>query len=173
MTNKNIGLFFMVAGLLVFNLWQWWPQDGVSASASNARETQRIQLSDIELSAYAADDKKINVINRDLFSADLPDNKRFVNPKKTVHKKPQNRKPKKSGNQLNRSLAKSALNQFKLVGVLFQQGERSAYLVKGDKDYSVKKGDKLEGRYLVKNVTVSTVTLLEISSKKSSTIIMH
>lgn len=173
MSIKNKWVFLSVAILLAFNVWQWWPASGALLVSSDHSGSSRIRSSDIQLSAYAANGVAIHAVKRDLFSVEKVAIKAAVKTKSPVRKKPVVRKSKKTVSQSMRDLAQSGLMQFRLVAVLFQQGEKSAYLVKGDKDYSVKKGDRLEGRYLVKDVTLSTVTLQEINSKNSSIVKMQ
>lgn len=165
--RKKIVLI-MVFILFVFNLWQWWP----IAEQADLKNKQLIagwvSADNLRLFGHKIDTKDIRKVHRDL----------FVIHKSKINKKPVRKKSKKITGKNNavavkKKQDKSGLSQFRLMVVLFKNGEKYAYLLKGDKDYSVKKGDEIEGRYLIEDVTISTVTLIEKITHKSSIVTMQ
>lgn len=173
MRQKKKWWFIVIFVLFVFNLWQWWPQAKQTALLDGRQLSGQIHEDDLGLSGYAIENKQVSKVYRDLFVLPVAETNRSVAAKQTVAKKQKIKRPKKSYKRPEDKRKRSALGGFRLVGILFKEGEKNAYLVKGDKDYAVKKGDEIEGRYLVKEVTVSTVTLLDSGSREASIVSMQ
>ena len=169
--NKKY-LLYAILALLAFNVWQWWPQ-GEKPSLSETQQTAGYsQIDELFLAAYATENEDINVVHRDLFHAKAAVPQAPRQEKQSVAKKKIIKTYKTSQRKYKKSQPRSSINGFRLIGVLFQNGEKNAYLINGDKDYTVKKGDRFGGRYLVKDVTVTSVTLLDSGSSKSSILSM-
>ncbi|MCK4710507.1 MAG: hypothetical protein KAU21_17970 [Gammaproteobacteria bacterium] len=173
MSQNKKWIFVMIIALIVINLWQWWPITKQAGLLGEQQRSGQVHASDLSLSGYAIENKGVRTVRRDLFVMSVPKKEKTITKKLSVTKKPKIKMPKKSAKTFKQYQKRSSLNQFKLVGVLFHNGEKNVYLVKDDKDYAVKRGDKIEGRYLVKEVTVKTITLLESRTRKSSIITMH
>lgn len=58
----------------------------------------------------------------------------------------------------------------RLVGILIRSTEAKAFFVDNDKAYSLKKGDKLSGRYRITAISSDRVNITEISTGLSRTI---
>ena len=157
--------------LFIFNLWQWWPHAEKAGLQSVQLIAEQVSADDLRLSGHEIDDKGIYNVHRDLFVIHKITSSKTN--KKSSSKKRKQTTNKNTARSVKKYQNESDLSQFRLVAVLFKNGEKYAYLFKGDKDYSVKKGDHIEARYLVKEVTVSTVTLIETSTHKSSIVTMQ
>jgi hypothetical protein len=157
--------------LFIFNLWQWWPHTEKAGLQGVPLIAEQISADDLRLSGHEIDDKSVRKVNRDLFG--IHKIKSSKTSKKSESKKRNQSANKNIARSVKKHQNKSNLSQFRLVAVLFKNGEKYAYLFKGDKDFSVKKGDHIDARYLVKEVTISTVTLIETSTHKSSIVTMQ
>lgn len=149
--------------LFIINLWQWWPDAEQTGLQSVHLMNGQISADDLRLFGHEVDDKDIRKVHRDL----------FVMYKPKTNKKSVSKKRKNTAKIFKSQRNDSGLSQFRLIAVLFKNNIKHAYLLKGDKDYYVKKGDEIEGRYLVEKVTVSAVTLIEINTNKSSIVTMQ
>ena len=173
MSQRKKQVFIIIFVLFVLNLWQWWPVTKQTGLLGAQQISKQIHANDLSLSGYAIENEDIRNVRRDLFVMPVEKIKKVITKKQSMAKKQIIKTPKKADKIIKQQQKSSGLNRFKLVGVLFQNGEKNAYLVMDDKDYSVKKGDEIEGRYLVKEVTVSTVTLLESGTRESSIVTMQ
>lgn len=57
-----------------------------------------------------------------------------------------------------------------LVGIVIRRNEAKALFIDGDQSYSLKKGDRLAGRYRIQSISSDKVKIIDISSKLSRTI---
>lgn len=159
--------------LFVFNIWQWWPSDDRADLKNKPLIAGWVSADDLRLFGHEVDSKDIRKVHRDLFVTHNEKINTSKAEKKPIRKKSKKITGKNNAGAFKKNKDKSGLNQFRLMAVLFKNGEKYAHLLKGDKEYSVKKGDEIEGRYLIEDVTISTVTLIEKNTHKSSIVTMQ
>ena len=129
----------MVFVLFVFNLWQWWPNSEQVNLKSNQLITGLVSADDLRLFGHEIDAMDIRKIHRDLFVIDKSNIKSSQINKNPVRIKNKKITAKDNAQAVKNRNNKSGLNQFRLMAVLFKNGEKYAHLLRGDKDYSVKK----------------------------------
>jgi hypothetical protein len=159
--NKRKGLLFAgVAGLLLLNLWRWWPtSDSVSTVASGqfySVDTEKFRL-------LADPPIKVMPMERNPFEAaaeaiaSLPEPViEAIEPTLPPYEEQESLAP---GSQ-----DEAALGHLKLGGVVYRKGGRYAYLLESGKGHLVGQGSVLFGRYRVEEISVRSVTLKDMTS---------
>jgi len=62
------------------------------------------------------------------------------------------------------------MGQYRYLGYLSQQGVQKAFVGKGNDIYIIRKGDKLDGKFLVSSIDPTTIKLREPSTSLEASI---
>jgi Tfp pilus assembly protein PilP len=163
MTSRMKLLLIAVGMLVLVNLWRWWPQvDPASPGVSQSRETPASAL-ELRLAGYDPESSGGEVsIRRDLF---FPQQQESTAEKKATPPATQNPQQARSVSRDDQVLQE--LRQYRLVGVLSRKGNLQGFLVRDGKNFSVRRGDRLENRYSVDELTTTSITLSHPDSRVS------
>lgn len=71
---------------------------------------------------------------------------------------------------LNLKQLREQMGQYRYLGYLSQQGVQKAFVGKGKDIYIIRKGDKLDGKFLVASIDPTTVNLRELSTSLETSI---
>jgi Tfp pilus assembly protein PilP len=150
----------MIGLLLLLNARQWLGNDSQVTAGEGAAPVMEFAEQDFHLSTRAglAPAPEIAAIKRDLFFAGAARVPATVTAAKPVNvaseRKAQDEKKAAQA-------AEAALDSFRLVGIVYNQGRYQAFIVRDDKTYTGDDGKLLEGRYLIESVDESTFTLID------------
>ncbi|MGD8576964.1 MAG: hypothetical protein PVG13_07730 [Thiohalophilus sp.] len=150
-----------VAVLVLVNLWRWWPQDAEKPATQTRAQVTQSQALELRLVGYNPDAGKEITIRRDLF---FPVDEATD---KVAREETTSRKPVRTQENSQRERILRELEKYKLVGILSRHGTRQGFLMRDEENFSVKQGDRLENRYSVEEITLTSVTLSDPASRVS------
>lgn len=161
--NKRKGLLFAaIAGLLLLNIWRWWPTGDAVMTSGNSP-------------VYSVSADKLRLLLDppfepvpmgrnpfDLAPAVLPEP--VVKPVEQAQAQPtQVHEPLAPASQV-----AAALGHLKLGGVVLRKGERYAYVMESGQGHLVGVGSVLFGRYRIEDISVRSVALKDVTSGASA-----
>lgn len=153
-----------VALLIIINLWRWWPQADQMAKQTDATSSSGKFPIRLNLAGYEPSSGELIEVKRDLFS---PVSAAPLQPEPAPVEK-EIEMPAPDNTQ--RETAASEMAQYKLVGVLSRNGVKQAFLIRDNKNFRVRQGDRLEKHFRVEEVTLTSVTLTDLGSRTSKKI---
>ncbi|MFP4610486.1 MAG: hypothetical protein ACLFQT_05630 [Thiohalophilus sp.] len=156
-------LLLTVALLVVINVWRWWPQVEEVTGQTSAPPEQMHNMT-LNLAGYEPAGGELVEVKRDLFSPVDEAKPEPEPPSETV----QTEEPP-AGNT-KRETEPEELARYKLVGVLSRNGIKQGFLVRGEDNFRVRHGDRLEQGFRVEEVTLTSVTLSDPESRTSKKI---
>lgn len=166
LSSRQRLLIALVAMLVVFNIWQWWPRQAPGGKDADAAHNHGFRVDDFQFNAGEAVGGKDESV-RDLFYpkpvivAAKPTPKPIETPPAPPVKTPQ---------ELEAEAAQAELAQIKFVGMVARDGKTQAFLVKGDQLYTVAQGDKVGGRFVVEKLSAEAIALKDPGTQVSGTI---
>ena len=153
-----------VAILIGVNAWRWWPQPEQETSGSRVQNAPLPEGFELRLAGHEPASTGPGKIQRDLF---FPV-KTTPEPKAEQPEVKQQAQVQQS-NTLEQQVMQK-LGEYKLVGILLQEGVKRAFLTHNDQNYTVSRGDRVNDQYIVEEVTLTSVTLSEVKSRISKKI---
>lgn len=168
MTPRIYILFTVVVILVVFNVIEWWPNKNTYQEIAVVHSIPSVM--DFQLAGQDLTTSEKLLVKRDLFQPVIKNIKKKVQekvePKQKAIIDPVQIKP--SAVELARKSAELELNQFQLVGILFQGTLKKAFVKHGDENLTVKINDIIYGKYIVDNITATNIVLrnVKINFKK-------
>lgn len=163
MTPRHKGLLVLGIVLVVYNIWQWWPQQEPTVNDAGQRRAVPDAI-DLRLAGQELAGPEDQKVHRDLFHPVAPVVEDEID--KTPAKPP----AETLAVDRARQQAEAALGEFQLVGILFQGRDKKAFLKRNEENYTVAKGDKISGKIVVDNITVTSVTLHDVKHKVRKTV---
>lgn len=164
MSGRMKVMLSAVALLVVVNLWRWWPQVEPAAEQSGTVTPSGQPAMSLNLAGYEPASGNLVEMKRDLFS-----------PVSTAAPQPEpepieEKTEKAVSDNTQQKAAEAEMAKYKLVGILSRNGVKQGFLVRDDKNFKVRKGDRLEKRFLVEEVSLTSVTLGDPNSRISKKI---
>lgn len=163
MTPRHKGLLVLGVVLVVYNIWQWWPQEELAVNDARQRRAVPDAI-DLRLAGQELAGPEDQKVHRDLFHPVAPVEE------EAVTKAPATPPAETLAVDRARQQAEAALGEFQLVGILFQGRDKKAFLRRNEENYTVAKGDKISGKFVVDNITVTSVTLRDMKNKVEKTV---
>jgi hypothetical protein len=164
MTTRLKLMLVAVAVLVVVNIWRWLPEQQQPEKSAASVETTVVDAFDLRLAGHESLNNITSRVTRDLFSP-------VVVGSEAVTEKPVARKPQKQDTAPSqRQQILKRLAEFKLVGILLQNGIKHAFLTRDEEHFTVARGDRVDKGYIVEDVTLTSVTLSEAKSRVSKKI---
>lgn len=156
-------LLLGVALLVVINVWRWWPQVEQATGQTTTAPAQMHNMT-LNLAGYEPASGELVEVKRDLFSPVDKVKPEPEPPPETAQKEEQ------AARNTQREMVPGELAEYKLVGVLLRNGIKQGFLVRGEDNFRVRHGDRLEKRFRVEEVTLTSVTLSDPKSRTSKKI---
>ncbi|HEX5056632.1 MAG TPA: hypothetical protein VFX02_09055 [Gammaproteobacteria bacterium] len=155
--NRKQAAGAVIALLLLLNLRQWLFTEDAPVRDAGAPVPADFAEADFRLVSRAGlqPPPGIATVKRDLFFATAAPVSGRQAPARPA------RAAAAPARDASREAARSALDSFTLVGIVYNQGRYQAFIIKDDKTYTGDEGKLLDGRYLVETVDENTVTLLD------------
>jgi len=162
MTVRMKILLLGVALLTAVNVWRWWPQVEKVAGRDTATDTAPASTAmNLNLAGYEPATGELVEVKRDLFSpVRSAEAETASRPEK---QESQTTAPRSTG----RETVLRELEEYKLVGVLSRNGIKQGFLVRNEDNFTVRRGDRLEKRFRVDDITLTSVTLSDPGSRVS------
>ena len=162
-------MLLAVLTLVVLNLWYWWPSATQDSSYAETDLHTSVGVENLKTGIIAATGPSGRKNKRNLF---------YPVVKKISRKRAKPRKvipevtvpPKKTKEELARDDARAELASVKLVGVVFRDGKRQAFLTRGEQTYVTTEGDKIGERFTVEKITTDAVYLIDPTTGVTGTI---
>lgn len=162
MTPRVRLMLAAVAVLVVVNLWRWWPQTDTMTEPKPAAQASSVENLDLQLAGYDPDDSGEVNIQRDLF---FPAGNN--EPEAAAVEVEEKQQPEQQVRTSQRETILRELEQYKLVGILSRNGVKQGFLVRDENNFTVRAGGRLEKRYSVDEITLTSVTLSDPASRVS------
>lgn len=164
MTTRMKMMLVAVAVLVVVNIWRWWPAQQHPETEAASTVTTLTDSFDLRLAGHESLNSTTSRVTRDLFSP-------VAVSSETEAEKPVTTKPQKQDTAPSqRQQVLKRLAEFKLVGILLQDGIKHAFLTRDEEHFTVARGDRVDKGYIVDEVTLTSVTLSEVKSRVSKKI---
>jgi len=168
MKRRYAILLVIVALLVGFNIWRWWPASPRSmGEAALAAAVGGFRSEDFRLKVPLQPDRDQIKVTRDLFQPRVVAVKAPV--EQVAKAEPDTPLPPTAAELAERA-ARYELSRFKLVGVVFRGRKGQAFLVKENEMYTAVAGDKVGRRFVVDRVTTESVYLKDPATKVSGQI---
>lgn len=103
-------------------------------------------------------------IKRDIFSKEEEKDKPVIMPNQNGTYQTSESNVSSTNNENN---IENDLNDFRSFGYMEQDGEKTLFLERGKQIMLIRKGDRIDGKYLVKDITKDELILMVISSNKN------
>lgn len=157
MNRRRMLLLSAAAGLLILNVWHWWPG---SASPTPAKDRVSgggaLQVEDFVIQGVAAG--KLPLARRDVFQP-----KRPVVVKAPAPVKPPE-PPPKSPEELEREAAQAEYLQIRCLAVVFRGGQGQAMMGMGQQIFHVGVGGQVGSRFVVNKIEEDGVLIQDSKS---------
>lgn len=155
--TKKLLVCFAVAVLLALNVWKWWPANSFTESATldeiaTVSPDRLMLLMDPSLDP---EPMQRNPFSFGVLSKQTPE---------VIEKPPAASEPDYAPPAIDAQNTDGFLAEIKLGGVVYREGQRYAYLLESGNGHLVKVGTIIFNHYKVKEITVRSVTLTDITS---------
>lgn len=171
MQRKHIILLAVAAALVGLNLWRWFPASSAgSKSTPDEQSTGTITTESLTVLGISDDSRELPVARRNLFLVEAPISTKPV-------KTPRPMIPRRTEKHLTRTnaakkAAQAELGAYQLLGVLIRNHSRQAFMLKGDRPYTVQTGDLIDHHIRVEKITAKKVVLQEKKSRVTRTMML-
>lgn len=183
MKPRRILYSLIVSGLIVLNAWYWGLFSGPAMDSgksphqekSGALATIRPEMLELLVPDPSGSGSGPAAGRRNLFQVKAkpaPRKKRVQRAKKPVQKQIDPREEERRKHEIAREAARKNMNRFKLIGVKKTNTEISAFITNGEEARIVHTGDRIEGRIVVDEITLNSISLRDSVSKISQQVPM-
>lgn len=167
MSTRQKTIVAIATILIAFNLWKWWPREmNHQGNANGTIPGDLTRVDDVRLRLPSEFNGKHGIVLRNLF---LP-KKRTSKVANTKSAPIAKTKPASTPIDAVKEAAKAELNRIKFVGILVQNSKKQAFLVKDEQTFLVFVGDKIANRYLVEQITLDHITLIDTKTDMANRI---
>jgi hypothetical protein len=155
---KKRSLWAVAASLLLVlaNVWRWWPEGGSRATPALARTVDSVADGESVFGELrfrvSANTDALPPVRRDLFLPNLPPPPK---PKKPVNAEP----PPKTAEQIAEDEARTELAQLKLIGVLWRENEREAFVSSRGQYLVVRHGSRVGEHFVVEEISAESLSV--------------
>lgn len=160
MTSKKWLLALAALGLLLLNIWKWWP---VSEGVGLARVSELAFADPNQLVLHLDPLFAFEPMGRNPFEFSVPASETAAIEPRPVLAEPSPSAPTQSDDR-NESLT----GKLKLGGVVYRNGKRYAYLLEGGQGHVVGVGAVIFDRYKIEDISVRSLLLKDMSSGAES-----
>lgn len=154
--NNTKGMWLsLVVGLVILNIWRWWPEDNAENSYSESDEVE-ITVAKLAVAVPEGSLQPEQGIARDLFSMQIPKKAAPVQPAKSMAV---SQKPLPSAAQLAQREATAGLASFRLLATARRNGKMQAYLSRGESSLVVGEGMEFSRDYTAVKIVADSITI--------------
>lgn len=169
--NRN-RLLFLALVMVILNVWRWQSSEVEARVASVEKPAESRNLTALTSTIYEKPTRSVK--SRDIFSFGSNDAQVAVPllvKKNDSHRIDTGKTPAKHKVAKSRNIGSSSYNGLHLLGMLFKDKSRHAFIMENGKSYAVRVGDTFNGRTRVKAISETSVTL--VNTKNNSTFILN